>query len=253
MTTQVKARRKRPASVVTRWREFFKGFRALADTDSAALETSPTGHWIGVRRARGFMETWTLSQGPNDDIRARFEALAAQAAVELGAPPGVPALQFWLDRVLQFGKTEPFLRVLWPPYPPGIPPVHDCRQSSGRSLFAVSDKGEIINSVHAVSADFCSHLAKGTWKTQLAPPQRMKEPRANWYESSPDVVKRRQIVLRNPKLPGASFVKLFDRERIPLPSTWEKKLGVTSWVEAYKNRHTRGLIQKMISTDRQKA
>ena len=73
-----------------------------------------------------------------------------------------------------------------------------------------------------------------------------------WYESSPDILRRRQIVLKNPTFPSKSFCKLFDTEGIPLPADWEQKFSVTTWLEAYKNKKARALIQKLVSTDKNK-
>jgi hypothetical protein len=78
-----------------------------------------------------------------------------------------------------------------------------------------------------------------------------RETSAKWYESSPEVLQRRQIVLKNPGLSAKSFCKLFDNQRISLPSGWEDKFTVTTWVEAYKIGRARANIQRIISTDRE--
>jgi len=72
----------------------------------------------------------------------------------------------------------------------------------------------------------------------------------NWYESSPEIVRRRQIVLKNPKFSAKKLCKLFDSERIPVPEGWEKKYGVTTWLSAYGNPKSKPLVQKIISTDK---
>jgi hypothetical protein len=74
-----------------------------------------------------------------------------------------------------------------------------------------------------------------------------------WYESSIDVLKRRQIVLKNPKVPAQALCKAFDSQRIPLPPGWEDKYRVTTWVEAYKAEKARPAIQRIISTDKRQA
>jgi hypothetical protein len=71
-----------------------------------------------------------------------------------------------------------------------------------------------------------------------------------WYESSQDIVRRRQIVLRNPELQARKLCRVFDTERIPLPGKWENELGVTTWSRAYQNRRGRGRIDKIIHDDR---
>lgn len=71
-----------------------------------------------------------------------------------------------------------------------------------------------------------------------------------WYESSQDIVRRRQIVLRNPELQARKLCRVFDTERIPLPGKWENELGVTTWSKAYQNRRGRGRIDKIIHDDR---
>ena len=71
-----------------------------------------------------------------------------------------------------------------------------------------------------------------------------------WYQSSKEVLARRQIVLKNPGLHGDRLCKLFDNERIPLPERWESKYDVTTWAEAYKIKKARAAIQRIISTDK---
>jgi hypothetical protein len=78
-----------------------------------------------------------------------------------------------------------------------------------------------------------------------------------WYESDPKVLRRRQIVLRNPHWSARQYCNLFDSpsdvgNNVPLPTDWEEKYGVTSWKEAYKNPETRPLIQKMVASDKKK-
>lgn len=73
-----------------------------------------------------------------------------------------------------------------------------------------------------------------------------------WYESSPDVLRRRQIVLKNAHLSAASLCNVFDARSVPLPNSWEEKYNVVSWKDAYKSRGTRPLVQKMIASDKKK-
>ena len=74
--------------------------------------------------------------------------------------------------------------------------------------------------------------------------------RSKWFESSPDILKRRQLVLKNPRFSARQYCKVFDECRIPLPSPWEEELGVSTWVEAYKTKKGRPRIQRIISEDK---
>lgn len=66
-----------------------------------------------------------------------------------------------------------------------------------------------------------------------------------WYKSNPDTIRRRQIVLKNPRMKHKSLCKLFDAERIGVPNGWEKR----TWVEAYGDKKLRQRIHKTICTD----
>ena len=86
-------------------------------------------------------------------------------------------------------------------------------------------------------------------ETQARTSARSSQP---WYESSADILHRRQIVLRNPRFSSESLCRVFDTQRIPLPAKWEQRFGVVQWSEAYKNKKARALIQKLVSTDKKK-
>jgi len=90
-----------------------------------------------------------------------------------------------------------------------------------------------------------------TYKQQsrAATPQ-VNGPRPKRYKSSPDVLGRQLIVQKNPGVKSQRLCQLFDEVRISLPNQWENRFNVFTWVEAYKNKKARGLIQKMICTDR---
>ncbi len=83
---------------------------------------------------------------------------------------------------------------------------------------------------------------------RIKPPnaQRPKE----WYDSTQDLVKRRQIVLKTPKLTAKKFCPVFDANRIPLPEGWEEEFGIRTWVEAYNKPKARNRIMRIISTDK---
>ena len=71
-----------------------------------------------------------------------------------------------------------------------------------------------------------------------------------------DVAMRRAIVKAvkqiNPRMKkiNAQTCMELDKRRVEVPSKWQLKHGVESWVEAYDHPHVRGLIHKMFSTDR---
>jgi hypothetical protein len=73
-----------------------------------------------------------------------------------------------------------------------------------------------------------------------------------WYDTDSDTLRRRQIVLKNPKMPSRNLCKVFDNwtPPIPLPRDWQGELGVATWSKAYENKTVRNRIQKIISTDR---
>lgn len=80
---------------------------------------------------------WLISDGPNENFRARFQALVTRAGVALGSPTGVEALGFWLHRL--------FL---------------DLRENKSKELFAASGKGGIILHVCTASVTFCARLER---------------------------------------------------------------------------------------------
>jgi hypothetical protein len=88
----------------------------------------------------------------------------------------------------------------------------------------------------------------GTTSTQSAP-----QAKSPWYTASPEVLQRRQIVLRNSKMSSESLCKVFDSERISLPTGWEEKHSVTTWTQAFETADLKQNIHKIISTDRTKS
>jgi hypothetical protein len=79
------------------------------------------------------------------------------------------------------------------------------------------------------------------------------QPGTRWYDSSRDVVQRRQIVLKNPNFSAKSLCKVFDQSDIPLPERWFEEFHVTKWADAYERPKSRARIQRIISTDRKEA
>jgi hypothetical protein len=66
------------------------------------------------------------------------------------------------------------------------------------------------------------------------------------YNSPADFVRRRQIVLQNVHLTAKQLCGIFDANIISVPESWHE----VTWVNAYKNRRVRALIQTMISRDK---
>jgi hypothetical protein len=87
---------------------------------------------------------------------------------------------------------------------------------------------------------------------QTAAPERLPGAPVTWYETDPDTLRRRQIVLKNPKMPSKNLCAVFDGAipPIPLPRDWRADLSVDTWSKAYENRTGRNRIQKIVSTDR---
>ena len=81
---------------------------------------------------------WTLSNGPNENFKADFEALATDAGIALGSPPGTEPYKFWLHSL--------FLN-LW--------------EHKSPELFGAEKNGsEIIKHVCIASSTYCARLAK---------------------------------------------------------------------------------------------
>ena len=81
---------------------------------------------------------WRLIGGPNENLRARFETLGADAGIALGSPPGTEPLDFWLHRL--------FLDLL---------------EHKSSELFAArKDEGGFINRVCIASGTYCARLQK---------------------------------------------------------------------------------------------
>jgi hypothetical protein len=78
---------------------------------------------------------WMLSDGLNENFRARFDGLASRAGLELGCSKGVQPLDYWLHK-------------LW----------LDLRMRRSSYLFAASDEGGVIRYVCEASATFAARL-----------------------------------------------------------------------------------------------
>jgi hypothetical protein len=157
---------------------------------------------------------WALEGG--EHLKARYEALATRAGIKLGAPDGIRPFDYWLDAV-----------------------------SAAEGMWNLCE----------ASAIFCSHLERKALETSRSTTAvELKESAVggNWFESDTDVLRRRQIVLRNPRMPSKNLSKVFDGTAppIPLPRDWQTELGLHTWSEAYGSPTGRNRIQKIISTDR---
>src|ERR1019366_5227567 len=81
--------------------------------------------------------TWKLGEGPSEDLKARFEALATRAGIALKPPHGITALDFWLHSLS----------------------IH-LRRTASRQFFGCSDTGGYVEDICQASATFCSCLEK---------------------------------------------------------------------------------------------
>ncbi len=72
-------------------------------------------------------------------------------------------------------------------------------------------------------------------------------------KSQPEVVKRLAVILQNPQLSAENLCKSFDFAHVLLLEVWPEDFGVSTWVQAYKQKRLRGRIQTIISKGRRKA
>ena len=172
--------------------------------------------------------TWDVSGGPNEDFKARFEALATRAGNELGGPRRTLPLHLWLHTLS----------------------LH-LRRTDSKELFARSDTGGIITNACQVSATFCSRLEKQALETSASSPIRTTD-RARAAITDPEVAKRRSIAKSNRYVSASEMCEIFDRERVPLPRRWSDA-GFPSWTKAYRNSNYRRRIDTLISKDRGKS
>lgn len=103
------------------WRDFDAQFMELAKEGSALLKSNRGDRGLEAHRDytrvtwdlmyteegypfcplgdRPACGRWVLSDGPNENFRARFERVATRAGIALGPPPGTKPLIFWLHRL----------------------------------------------------------------------------------------------------------------------------------------------------------
>jgi lambda repressor-like predicted transcriptional regulator len=146
------------------WRHFQGKFEALADEErTVVLKTHPdrglraycvynsdrtTAEAESIRQGvlcllyRFESGKWSLSDGPNENFKARYEALATRAGIRLCPPRGARPLDFWLHSLcIQLRRTD------------------------SPTLFARSDTGGIITSVCESSATFSCWLERNALET----------------------------------------------------------------------------------------
>jgi hypothetical protein len=66
---------------------------------------------------------------------------------------------------------------------------------------------------------------------------------------NPEVAKRRSIVKSNSTAKADDMCRIFDREKVPLPSKWQEA-GFKSWADAYRRSNYRSRIDVLVSKDR---
>lgn len=165
-----------PRSIADRWQGFRENFQALAEEErragAAQKDRFLRAHCSYGKHPEVFHEygrpeygpycllqvpecgLWFLSDGLNENFRARFDALATRAALELAPEPSAEPLDFWLHN-------------LW----------LDLRSNRSRELFAASDEGGVVLRVCEASATFCCRLEKKALETPGAHPQ--QKPKQN--------------------------------------------------------------------------
>lgn len=128
------------------WRGLHREFQALA-TEEQALPKAARGD--GALRADCTYREhtpecgqWILGEGPNENFRARFDALPTRAGVGLGSPSGTEPLDFWLHRLFR-----------------------DLLENKSHELLGASDEGGMILRLCGASATFCSRLEKKALET----------------------------------------------------------------------------------------
>jgi hypothetical protein len=81
--------------------------------------------------------TWQLGAGPNEDLKARFEALATRAGILLSVPQSIAPRDFWLHSLCVY-----------------------LRSIKSENLFGCTDAGGYIEDVCQASATLCSWLER---------------------------------------------------------------------------------------------
>jgi len=153
------------------WRDYRDAFQSLADEQRAFVRAMQKGD----RRLRAYCSynsdmtplesqlveqglacllyrlesgTWQLGEGPNEDLKARFEALATRAGIALHTPHDIAARDFWLHHLC----------------------LH-LRRTGNKGFFGGTDTGGYIEDVCQTSATFCSWLERKALEVQRTSPE----------------------------------------------------------------------------------
>jgi hypothetical protein len=206
----------------TFWRNLEARFRALQSSSNDGVRAE----WHGID-AR-----WVLRGAPSDSALRRFKQVAECAASSLPGRHTGSGVDRWVSALKR--DTDAFLVR-------GSMGVREKRKNR------FDDWGEIPR-VCEVSADYCEKLADsappdlpGAALPPAIIPARMPP------GSTPDTVKRRAIVKKNPDLSSRGLCQLFDQEGIPLTKRLRE---ARSWDAAYKAPVYRHSIESLISRDR---
>jgi hypothetical protein len=203
------------------------GLRAYCNynSDMTPTEEDLVREGIASLLYRTESATWSLSAGPNEYFKARFEALATRAGTKLGPPRGVTPAAYWLHCVC----------------------VH-LRRTKSPGLFARSDTGGIVTSICESSATFCCWLEKKALEScAIVPMPQAKYRRAE--RGDPEVAKRRALVRSNPNVPAHEMCEVLDTYGVALPRRY-LEAGFRSWRKAYLSKQHRGRIDTLISKDK---
>src|SRR5580704_4761071 len=129
------------------WRNLNTEFTALAEEEWTSVSDPADNRRL---RAYGNIDSegnyaggWSLSEGPNENFRARFAETATRAGHAPDPPQGTKGLDFWLHRL--------FLDLL---------ELDELRTDRSPLAVGQRDKGGIIREVCEASATYCSRLRR---------------------------------------------------------------------------------------------
>jgi hypothetical protein len=129
------------------WRNLNSEFTALAGEEWASVPDPADNRRLraygNTDSAGNYVGGWSLSEGPNENFRARFAETATHAGHALDPPQGTEGLDFWLHRL--------FLDLL---------ELNELRTDRSPLVVGHRDKGGIIREVCEASATYCSRLGR---------------------------------------------------------------------------------------------
>lgn len=255
------------------WLDFHEKFRLLADEGRAILQSKREDLRMRaycnydehpeIISERGKPEQgpfcllhppecglWILSGGPNENLRARFDALATRAGIKLGSPQGIEQIDFWLHRLYL-----------------------DLRENNSRLLFAADDNGGMILDAPEASAIFCSRLEKKALEMSASRVKRDAKPVIAGARTESAKRKSRRVstvkIRKTTDLDNLKSIIRYVRElhpewtvrriagqiddqfskrrqRVPMPQSWIAA-GCAGLVEAYDNAKTKSRVKKFFS------